>query len=84
MKSISLAKQQFIEIVKDTLKNISPAYADEVKHKGLLTLPNEHLHGVIRMYNETPNVLDSMIVLEYSEMLGKKLSRSRPTVVSKL
>ena len=48
-----MAKQQFIEI-KDTLKNMSPAYADEVKHKGLLTLPNEHLHGEIRMNDETP------------------------------
>lgn len=57
IKSHSMAKKQFIEI-NDTLKDISIEYADKVKPKSLLTLPNEHLHGVIRMQNETPNVLE--------------------------
>ncbi len=56
VQSVTMMKNQLIQI-QSMVTDISPGFDVYIKPKSLLTLVNEHLHGVIRMHDPTPNVL---------------------------
>ena len=55
--SVSLLKSQLVE-TRDTTKDINVDFLSFLDLRSFLTLVNEHLHGIIRMQNLTPTVLD--------------------------